>query len=119
MPSHAAATVTAAPLPVHSNGALCGQPPTTFTGDRSKSAEFLREFCRWRLINKNNEASSIPFQRVLTALTYVKGPLVSNWADGQDKALETSTTTGGVTETDEVLWNDFKSAFKTAWMDTH
>ncbi len=44
---------------------------------------------------------------------------MSNWADGQDKALETSTTTGGVAETDEVLWNDFESAFKTAWTDTH
>ena len=32
-PSHAAATVTAAPPPALSNGALCGQPPTTFTGD--------------------------------------------------------------------------------------
>ncbi len=103
MPSHAAATVTAAPLSAPSNGALHGQPPTTFMGDQSKSAEFLREFRHWRLINKNNEAISIPFQRVLTALTYIKGPLVSNWADGQDKALETSTTTGGIAETDEVL----------------
>ncbi len=80
---------------------------------------FLREFRHWRLINKNNEVISVPFQRVLTALTYIKGPLVSNWADGQDKALETSTTTGGIAKADEVLWNNFKSAFKMAWMDTH
>ena len=102
-----------------SNGALRGQPPTIFTGDRTKSAEFLREFRRWRLINRTNEAISIPFQRVLTALTYIKGPITSNWADEQDRALETKTTTGGKRETDESLWTDFEAAFKTMWTDSH
>jgi hypothetical protein len=33
------------------NGKLAGLPPTVFTGDRTESNKFLKEFKQWRLLN--------------------------------------------------------------------
>lgn len=100
-----------------SNG-LKGITPTIFNGDRSRSDEFLNELRQyWR----NDNSISTPFDRVLIALSYIRGPIVDDWVNAQENWLETRinpTTLNHVMETDEVLWTEFESAFKSAWKDT-
>jgi len=48
------------------------------------------------------------------------GPNIDAWVDAQETALEAKTTCAAnpVAETNEVLWNEFETAFKVAWKDT-
>jgi hypothetical protein len=111
---------TVAPVHTPSNG-LKGTAPAVFNGDRSRSESFWNEFRRYRLLNRNNESISIPFFRVLTALSYIKGPMVEDWVNAQDEELERrtdNTKPGSVRESDEILWREFEVAFKGAWTDT-
>jgi hypothetical protein len=73
------------------------------------------------MLNRQNNAMSIPFYRILTVLSYIKGPIVEDWVNAVDKDLERRTDTtvpGHVAETDEVLWDGFEAAYKSAWKDT-
>jgi hypothetical protein len=73
------------------------------------------------MLNHNNEAISIPFYRVLTALSYTKGPIIEDWVNAQGEALKrqvNTTQTPHVATTDEALWTVFESDFKSAWKDT-
>ena len=69
-------------------GALRGTAPSIFTGERSRSEAFTSKFHRYRLLNRNNDAISNPFNHVLTALSYIKGSLVEDWVSAQDRRLE-------------------------------
>ena len=63
----------------------------------------------------------VPYDRVLTALTYMRGPLINDWIDQQEKKLADRTDTtkrNHVQESDEVLWSEFETAFLAAWTDT-
>jgi hypothetical protein len=70
---------------------------------------------------QKNESISIPFYRVLTALSYIRGPIVEDWVNAQAGLLERrvdTTQTPHVAETDEILWDEFEAAFQSAWKDT-
>ena len=63
----------------------------------------------------------VPFDRVLTALTYMRGPLINDWVDQQEKKLAARIDTSQhnhVQEDNEILWNEFKTSFLAAWTDT-
>ena len=63
---------------------------------------------------------SNPFNRVLTALSYIRGSLVDDWVRTQDHKLEQCLNrkhANFVPNTDDVLWTDFETAFKSAWKD--
>jgi hypothetical protein len=63
----------------------------------------------------------VPFFCVLTALSYIKGPLIEDWVNSQASLLEQHTDTTCVphaTEANEVLWTEFETAFHSAWKDT-
>ena len=103
------------------NGGLKGMPPTIFDGTCSKADKFLSEFRRYKLTNQLNDTMLKPFDRVLTALTYIRGTNVDDWVDAQEQHLidrMDTTKTTFVRETDEVLWTKFKTAFKSAFTDT-
>ena len=64
---------------------------------------------------------TLPFDRVLTALSYIRGPLIDDWVNAQETQLTTRTDTTQTTfvqETDPVLWTEFATAFQNAWKDT-
>ena len=106
--------------PINGGGALRGTPPNVFNGDRSKSDIFWNEFWRYKLLNRNNDAMSVPFSRVLTALSYIRGPLVDDWVGAQDRRLERcldSRRIDYVEDTNEILWTEFETAFRSAWKD--
>jgi hypothetical protein len=79
------ATTTTGTTP--SNG-MKGVAPAIFNSDRSKSDSFWNEFRRYRLLNRKNESVSIPFYRVLTVLSYIRGPIVEDWVNSQAGLLE-------------------------------
>ena len=73
------------------------------------------------MVNRNHDAMKVPYDRVLTALTYMRGPLINDWVDQQEKKLDRridTSTTNWVREDNEILWNEFKTAFLAAWTDT-
>ena len=114
-------TTTTPAQNIPSNGGMRGVPPTIFDGTRSKADDFMGQFRRFKMVNRTHEAMKVPYDRVLTALTYMRGPLINDWIDQQEKKLAARTDTtkrGHVPETDEVLWNEFETAFLNAWTDT-
>jgi hypothetical protein len=113
-------TGTAA-VPPHSNGGMRGVPPSVFDGTCSHADEFWAQFCRYKLVNRTHDSMTKPFDRVLTALTYICGPMINDWVNSQEESLADRTDTtkrGWVQETDEVLWTEFETAFRAAWTDT-
>ena len=104
-----------------SNRGMRGVPPTIFDGTRSKADNFWGQFRRFKLVNRAHEAMKVPFDRVLTALTYMQGPPINDWVDQQEKKLATQidlTKRNAVREDDEILWSEFKTSFLDAWTDT-
>jgi hypothetical protein len=112
---------TVAPAHTPSSNGLKGTAPAVFTGDRSRSESFWNKFRRYRLLNRNNDSINIPFFCVLTALSYIKGPLVEDWVNACDMELKRrtdSTKPGSVRENNKILWREFEASFKAAWTDT-
>jgi hypothetical protein len=107
--------------PPHSNGGVCGVPLSVFDGTCSHADEFWAQFCRYKLVNRTHDSMTKPFDRVLTMLTYVHGPMINDWVNSQEEHLAEQTDTtkqGWVRESDKILWHEFEAAFQAAWMDT-
>jgi len=94
-----------------SNGALKGNPPFIFTGDRNTSRKFINNFDLWRLLNQHNDTMKKPLSRVVTLLSYMDGDKVDAWKEEQMHILEKAAN-DGVQETDEDLWKDFIERFR-------
>jgi len=96
------------------NGALKGNPPPIFTGDRSTTRKFINNFDLWKAINRHNDTMRKPFSRVITLLTYMDGSLVDAWKEEQMHKLQEAMD-DGTQETDEDLWDSFIERFKKAF----
>jgi hypothetical protein len=119
-PPDMSASATTVSLNPPTNG-IKGVAPAIFDGKRSRAENFLNNFRQFKLLNRKNESFSIPFYRVLTALSYIRRPLIEDWVNAQDKMLEKLVDPSSptpISETDEVLWDDFEKHFKSAWQDT-
>jgi len=97
-----------------SNGALKGNPPFVFTGDRNTSRKFINNFDLWRLLNQHNDTMKKPLSRVVALLSYMDGDKVDAWKEEQMHILEKAAN-DGVQETDEDLWKDFIERFRNAY----
>jgi len=97
-----------------SNGALKGNPPFIFTGDRNTSRKFINNFDLWRLLNQHNDTMKKPLSRVVTLLSYMDGDKVDAWKEEQMHILEKAAN-DGIQETDEDLWKDFIERFRNAF----
>ena len=114
-------TTTAPTSNPPSVGGMRGVPPTMFDGTRSHADDFWGQLRRFKMVNRNHESMKVPYDRVLTALTYMRGPLINDWVDQQEKKLAKridTSTTNWVVETNEILWTEFETAFLAAWTDT-
>ena len=98
----------------NANGALKGNPPFIFDGDRQNTRRFLLSFNLWRAINRSNDTMKRPFSRVVTLLSYMDGTKVDAWKEEQLKILMDELE-DGVLETDEDLWENFIDQFKAAF----
>ena len=111
------ATPAANPPP---SGGMRGVPPMIFEGTRSHADEFWVQFRRFKMVNQTHDTMVLPFDRVLTALTYIWGPLINDWVDNQEKILAEQTDptkTNSVREDNERLWEEFEMAFHDTWTD--
>ena len=99
---------------------LRGNPPNTFNGDRRKSQTFIRQFHLFQGLNENHEIMIVPYFRAMYILSLMKGPIVDDWVHDQVTALREKTTRNQnpIDRNDEVLWNDFNTAFTNAFTDT-
>ena len=73
------------------------------------------------MVNRTHNSMTKAYDRVLTAPTYIQGPMVNDWVNTQENNLVTRTDTtkpNHVREDDEVLWAEFEMAFHDAWTDT-
>src|SRR6266702_2413831 len=68
-------------------------------------------------MNPHVEQLAIPFQRSMTFLSYIRGPLVNNWVEEQAQWLMDQVT-GGVAHTKENLWATIETRFHQAYTDT-
>jgi len=94
-----------------SNGALKGNPPFIFDGDRNKTTKFLLNWDLWHTINQNNDTMKKPFSRVVTMLSYMDGTHVDAWKGEQLLKLQEAHD-NGIPETDEDLWTDYLERFR-------
>jgi len=97
-----------------SNGALKGNPPFIFTGDRNTSRKFINNFDLWRLLNHHNDTMKKPLSRIVALLSYMDSDKVDAWKEEQMHILEKAAN-DGIQETDEDLWNDFIGRFRNAF----
>ena len=100
------------------NGALKGNPPVHFTGERTKSRGFLNAFNLYKETNRNNETMKNPYSRVTTALTYMTSDLMESWKEDQLRQL-IDRVAGGIPDTDEQHWQLFEAEFRTAFTNTN
>ena len=100
------------------NGALKGNPPVHFIGDRTKSCGFLNAFNLYKETNQNNETMKNPYSHVTTALTYMTGDMMESWKEDQLRQL-IDHVMGGTPDTDERHWQLFEAEFRTAFTNTN
>jgi hypothetical protein len=67
---------------------LQGTAPTIFTGERSLSETFMRDFKIYKIMNPLADVMKQPYARIATALSLIRGPKVDDWVDEQLRELE-------------------------------
>jgi len=99
-----------------SNGALKGNPPFIFDGDRNKTTKFLLSWDLWFAVNRNNDTMKKPYSRIVAMLSYMDGNRVDAWKGEQlltlNKAMD-----DGAQETDEDLWTNYLERFRNAFVN--
>ena len=63
------------------------------------------------MVNRTHDFMTKAYNRVLTALTYIWGPMINNWVNAQESQLSDRTDTtkpNHVCEDDKVLWMEFE-----------
>jgi hypothetical protein len=106
--------------PAQQTGKFRGETPDFFTGDRTKSEDFMQQFnVHWGL-NDNHEVMMTPYLRAMYMLSLCKGPLVSQWAHDQvlDLRDKVARAHNPVDRMAEALWIDVRDAFVAAYSDT-
>ncbi len=68
-------------------------------------------------MNPTVEQLTIPYQRAMTFLSYIRGPLVDDWVDEQAEWLMNQVQTG-VAHGEENLWRTIEVRFRQAFTDT-
>ena len=59
---------------------LFGQPLDVYSGDRSKTKEFLTQWELYYNLNHLTNIMGVPYLRCMLFLTFCKGPLMVTWA---------------------------------------
>ncbi|KAH9040495.1 hypothetical protein EDB85DRAFT_2173781 [Lactarius pseudohatsudake] len=107
----------AAPPP-GGNSKFVGQPPEVFTGDRTKTEEFLTQWELYWGINNNNTVMSNPYQRAMIFLTYIQGSGVNEWLVAISQWLNRQVSQEGVLDTNPWLWTQVLITFNRRFADT-
>jgi hypothetical protein len=119
-----AAAGQAAAAPPRSK-ALKGMIPQIFQGDRKDTECFMQQFGAYRFLNRHNSTFTNKAEQVAYALTFIKGPLVDDWAYNMADQLSIKVEGNPITgdppthaENDPTLWEWFARAFRDAFTDS-
>ena len=98
-------------------GSLRGKEPFLFTGDKTTTEDFMREFEMYEAINSQHELFAEPYNKVILFLTLMRGPNVNDWKAHQLTTLQgkINHATAPIARTDNVLWTDARAEFMTAF----
>ena len=99
-----------------SNGALKGNPPFMFNGDRDRTCKFLLNWDLWAAVNRANDTMKKPFSRIVAMLSYMDSTCIDTWEEEQLQKLKEEMDDGTL-ETDETLWDHFLERFKNAFIN--
>ena len=69
------------------------------------------------MLNSRNELFSIPANRIIMALSYMRGAKVNDWARDQMDSIITYLANEGDPGLD-LIWQQFKANFRSAFVDT-
>ena len=97
---------------------LFGQPPDVFTGDRSKTKEFLTQWELYQNLNHLANVMGVPYLRCMLFLTFCKGPLMVTWASTIARDLSNRAQQPNVGINDERLWTYMADSFRRQYADT-
>jgi hypothetical protein len=84
-----------APIPMQGTDKLVSNPPHIFTGDRTKSEEFITQWEMYEGFNISNNLMRNAYQRSLLFMTYIQGPLVNEWIKSMNAWLCLQITRNG------------------------
>ena len=104
--------------PIGGDHRLFGQPPDVFTGDRTKTKEFLTQWELYYNLNHLTNVMGVPYSRCMFFLTFCKGPLMATWASTIARDIATRARRPGVGINDERLWTHLADSFRRQYADT-
>ena len=95
-----------------------GVPPQVFTGDRTKTEDFLLQWRTYCGANRNNSTLAVPFTKAMIFLTFLQGDLVKTWVLSAMNWLHEMTDDNGWAQTDRRLYQEIELDFRRAFADT-
>ena len=99
---------------------LIGNPPSTFTGDRTKSEVFMSDWKKYHRANKDMARMTEPYARATLFLTYIQGGNTTEWVDRLGEWLDYQIDPLNprcTTVNNEWLWNSVELAFNRQYAD--
>ena len=82
---------------------LIGNPPTIFTGNRTKTKEFLTQWELYWGVNANTCVMFNPYQRAMLFFMYIQGENVNEWVTNMALWLQEQVFQNGVLPNHEWL----------------
>ena len=100
-------------------GRLNGNEPDIFKGSRHESEDFLKEFDLLWEMNPTHTLFTVPYTRVMAALSYIRGTIVNDWVRDQIAITKDKINRANnpLLKTDEDLWTEFLANFKASFTD--
>jgi hypothetical protein len=106
-----------APIQMQGTDKLVGNLPHIFTGDRTKSEEFITQWEMYEGVNISNNLMHNAYQQLLLFMTYIQGPLVNEWIKSMNTWLRLQITRNGRPTNDEWLWDSTLLSFNRQYAD--
>ena len=110
----------AAPVRHNPRDKLIGNPPFTFTGDRTKSEAFMSNWKKYHCANKDTTHMVEPYTRATLFLTYIQGGNTTEWVDWLGEWLDFQIDPRNPRRTtvdNKWLWNSVELAFNHQYVD--
>jgi hypothetical protein len=106
-----------APIQMQGTDKLVSNPPHKFTGDRTKSEEFIMQWEMYEGVNISNNLMCNTYQQSLLFMTYIQGPFVNEWIKSMNTWLRLQITRNRRPTNDKWLWDSTLLSFNCQYAD--
>jgi hypothetical protein len=96
---------------------LEGIPPDRFTGDRSRTLDFLSEFDMYMMMNMGSAIEKNPFKKTSYFLSLIGGPKAQGWKNRMIKYAKTASCKPSMLPYRMDIWDVAEAEFKKAFLD--